>query len=77
MKMTFEEYDKEVERFNQINVQAVYPTFRQIEMFKKDPDKWLLYACYILEKADEPVTNEERYSKKNLIEFVNSNLELE
>lgn len=76
MTITFDEYDKELERFEKIDLIPTYPTFEQIEMFKKDPEKWLLYCCFVLEKAEKPVTNEEKYSKRNLSDFVNNNLEL-
>ena len=51
-------------------------TFGVLHAIKKDPEKWLLYCCFVLEKAEKPVTNEEKYSKRNLSDFVNNNLEL-
>lgn len=76
MRLTFNEYDKEIERFEKINLKPTYPTFNQIEKFKKNPEKWILYCCFVIEKADKPSNNEEKYSRKNLMNFINDNLEL-
>ena len=76
MRLTFDEYDKEIERFEKINIKPEYPTFNQIEMFKKNPEKWILYCCFVMEKTDKPSNNEEKYSRKNLMNFINDNLEL-
>lgn len=47
-----------------------------IDMFKKDPEKWIKYCCFLYEFNPAPSTAEEKYSKKNLSGFINKNLEL-
>ena len=42
----------------------------------KHPDKFVVFASYLLETNDSPRNNDEKYSKKNLNRFVNSHLEL-
>lgn len=74
MQLTFDEYDRETDRFEKMNTEVTYPSFEQIEMFYEEPDKWLMYACYVLEKAEKPKNSTEKYCRSNLQKFVNDNL---
>lgn len=77
MVMTFNEYDGMVEKFENMQTPVYIPTFEQVEeIFKKEPEKWIKYACYILEKFPEKVTNSDKYVKSNIQNFVNEHLEL-
>lgn len=78
--MTYDEYDSLINEFERIKekdkVISVWPSVAQIDMFQKDPEKWIKYCCYLYEFNPTPVTAEEKYSKKNLNSFINRNLEL-
>lgn len=76
MQLTFDEYDSLMDKFSKINTETYWPTREQINMFEIEPDKWLLYCIYIYEKGKPPVNITERYSKKNLSEFINKHLEI-
>ena len=78
--MTYDEYDSMIDVFQKIKerdkVIPVWPSVTQIDMFQKDPEKWIKYCCYLYEFNPGPATAEEKYSKKNLNNFINRNLEL-
>lgn len=74
--MTFDEYDQEVEKMKTIETATFWPTISQIDLFEKDVQKWIVFCYYLLEYNQPPQTNEEKYSKKNLSNFVNQHLEL-
>lgn len=78
--MTYDEYDSMIDAFQKIKdrdkVIPVWPSVAQIDMFKKDPEKWIKYCCFLYEFNPAPSTAEEKYSKKNLSGFINKNLEL-
>ena len=76
MEMTYAAYDAMIDNFEKMKTPAIWPTYEQIEMFEKDPDKWIEYSCYVLEKAERPNNSAEKYSKSNLQHFVNSHLSL-
>lgn len=76
MQLTFNRYDEEMEKFEKMKTPVTYPSFEQIEKMKDEPDKWIMYACYVLAKAGEPKNNTEKYSRSNLQHFVNDNLVL-
>ena len=74
--MTFDAYDKEIEKMKNIETPTYWPTVAQIDMFEKDVEKWIIFCSYLMEYNDAPKNNEEKYSKKNLSVFVNQHLEL-
>lgn len=76
MEMTFDEYDEYLDKIENMKTKPCWPTLDQIDLFEKNPEKWLLYCCYILEKSDSPKNNEEKYARRNLSDFVNRHLEL-
>lgn len=76
MKITFDEYDKMIEDFDNIDTPTMWPTLEQIDEFEKEPDKWLPFCVYLLEKGSSPTNKEEEYSKRTLNKFVNNYLEL-
>ena len=74
MKMSIQEYVKIQKKFKKIKTKRFWPTPKQIEIFEKDPDKWILYACYLYDCGDKPITTADHYSKKLLHEFIKENL---
>lgn len=76
MKMTFNQYDELMDKFDKMSEHIYWPTLEQIEMFKKDPNKWLMFSVFLYEKNPAPTTDEEKESKKALSKFINSELEL-
>ena len=76
MQVTFEEYDKIMERFDKMSAETYWPSLSNIEIFKSDPKKWMLFCIYLYEKGKEPQNNQEKYSKRNLGNFINQNLEI-
>lgn len=76
MQMTFDEYDEIMEKFDKMGEHICWPTLEQIEMFKKDPNKWLMFCIFLYERNPEPSTDEEKESRKAMMKFINSVLEL-
>ena len=76
--MTFDEYDSLIKSYEAIQkkVPPLWPSLKQIDMFGKDIDKWLMFAVYLLEMNPEPKNRQERYSRANLLAFVNTHLKL-
>lgn len=76
-EMTFSEYDELLDDFNKMKkVPPLWPSIEQIDMFETDEDRWLTFAVYLLEKNPHPRNAKERYSKKNLLAYVNRHLTL-
>ena len=48
---------------------------KDIEKMEEDPDRWILFACYLYEGRTAKTT-EQKYSKKNLQEFIHRHLQL-
>lgn len=76
IRMTFQEYDDYIHKFNNINCKHIWPTPVHLEKMEESPEKWIIFACFLLETNPEPKNNTEKYSKKNLHRFVTKNLEL-
>ncbi len=80
IQMTYDEYDAMVERFERVKaggkVPVYWPTIQQIDEFEKDPEKWLRFCCYLHEMNPEPSNNTEKYSRRNLGDFINRHLVL-
>lgn len=74
-EITYKEYDNMLAAFENMSIMTVYPTIKQIDMMKKEPEKWLFTCCYLYEKGRKPVTNEEKYNRKNLWNFINEIIE--
>lgn len=78
MKMTYDEYDALTEKFEIIKkekqVPVYWPTVQQIDEFEKDPDKWILFCCYLHDHNPEPKNPGDKYSKKNLGSFIRNHL---
>ncbi len=77
MKITYYEYEKLQEKFQTIKVAPFYPNPVEIEEMEKNPEKWILFACYLYEKCNKPVNAAEKYSRINLKEFIYRHLEFE
>lgn len=76
-EMTFSEYDELLDDFNKMKkVPPLWPSIEQIGTFETDEDRWLTFAVYLLEKNPPPRNAKERYSKKNLLAYVNRHLTL-
>lgn len=76
MKLQFEKYDRLLDEFDSFNTDLIWPSPEEIELLEKLPEKHaVLYACYLYEKGIVKTTSD-KYSKKNLQEFINSHLEL-
>lgn len=76
-EMTFSEYDDLLDDFNKMKkVPSLWPSIEQIDTFETDEDRWLIFAVYLLEKNPPPRNAKERYSKKNLLAYVNRHLTL-
>ena len=76
MQMTYDEYDALIERFEKLKTPVCWPTEEQILMFEKNPDKWLMFCCYLYEFAPHARTEEEKESKHSMLRFINRHLEL-
>lgn len=78
--MTYDQYDELLDLFEKVKagekVPTFWPTVEQIDMFEKDPKKWIKFCCYLYEENPAPRTHEEKYSKRNLSGFINRHLEL-
>ena len=49
MVMSFEQYDALLERFQKIKVRTFWPSQEQLEEMEKDPDRFLIFCCYLYE----------------------------
>lgn len=80
LRMTYDAYDALLEKFEEVKengkVIPIWPTIQQIDMFEEDPEKWLRYCCYLHECNPDPKTPEEKYSRRNMADFINRHLEL-
>lgn len=74
MVMTYAEYDRLLEVFKQIKaketVMEYWPSVEQMDQFEINPEKWILYCCYLYECNEPPKNPTEHYSKKNLLAFI-------
>lgn len=74
MKMTFDEYDEILEKFEKMPKYVFWPTMEQVEMFRKDPEKWLLFCAYLYEMNPPPATKDEELSRYDMMKFIYDNL---
>lgn len=75
-KVTYDEYDKKLKKMRKMTLEPYYPTLEEIDIFYRDPKRFLWFAVFLYENNPKPRTNLEHYSKKNLGFFINDNLEL-
>lgn len=76
MQMTFDDYDLMVEKFKKVDTDTMWPTKEQLDMMEENPDQWIPFLCYLVEKSEEPDTDEEIASRKMMKAFLNKHLEL-
>lgn len=76
MIMTFDEYDEMINKFEEIDTHRFWVQVTLVEDMESNPDFWLPFLCYLLEKDDDTETSEEEYSKKTIKRFVNKHLVL-
>ena len=69
MVMSFEQYDALLERFQKIKVRTFWPSQEQLEEMEKDPDRFLIFCCYLYETGKKPVSESEREKQKAVISF--------
>lgn len=82
MTMTFDEYDSLIELMKnklikEKNIHPAYPDSTEIEKFKDNDDDWIRFAVFIYEFSPKPKTNEQRYARKALFQYLKKNLMLE
>ena len=58
-------------------VKKLWPTLEQIDLFEKDPPKWIFFACFLYERTPSPKNKNEEYRKKTLADFIWKYLYLE
>lgn len=76
MEMTYLEYDMLLDRFDKVAVTTYYPKPNEFDLMEEQPDRWLKYLCFMYEKGRKPLTEEEKYSRKNMQEFIYRHLSL-
>lgn len=76
MQMTFTQYDEFVNQIQLLKHVTYWPSIADLDYMQKDPERWILFACYLQERNETPHTNEDKYAKKNLLAFINSHLDL-
>lgn len=76
MQMTFTQYDEFVNQIQNFKHITYWPTIMDLDYMQKNPEHWILFACYLQERNDAPRTNEDKYAKKNLLTFINNHLNL-
>ena len=76
MKITFEEYENLLDKFDKINIPEYWPLPNDIEVMEKNPDKYIIFAIYLDSRCQSPHNMEQRYSKTNLCNFLIDNLEI-
>ncbi len=73
--VTFDKYDKTMEELEKKKTTLTFPSVDEIDLMRENPKKYWKFASY-LEMHLKPVTNEEKYSCKNLKAFLRECLEL-
>ena len=76
MIITYEQYDELTEKFEHITAKRFWPSPVTLEKMEQDPERWILFACYLYDFGEPPKTKAEQYSNKSLQEFIHNNLTL-
>jgi hypothetical protein len=74
IEITYDQYDQMLKKFEQVKASPYLPTLEQIDMWEKNPKKWLLFAIFCYEGVGKPQTKNEQYRKQTLLHFVDSHL---
>ena len=74
--LTFSQYDKMIEGFENIKLKPFWPTKDQVKVMEGEPERWLKYALFLDQQKTLPKTTEEILGKHVLRDFINRNLEL-
>ena len=74
--MTFDEYDDFIEEMGKSEKKTYYPSVEDMDQFDPNNRESVLFAVYLYEFGEKPKTNAEKYSRKNLQDFIYKNLEL-
>ena len=81
IKMSFSDYDKMLEKAKKnADFAPTWPDVNLIEEIEEninEDKKWLHFCCFISEYAPEPVTENDKESKKKILELINKYLILE
>ena len=75
MKIGYEEYDNWMELFKTMSKSNYWPNPNEIEVLENNPDLYIQFVCFLYECNDTPKNKEEKYSKKLLQKFIDTNLE--
>lgn len=76
--MTFDEYDALVASFTRINrsKQTYWPTPEEIAYMEQNPSRFVIYLAFRDETNEAPISQEEKYSQKNIRKFLRDHLNL-
>lgn len=80
IKMSFDDYDTMVEKFDKLGYRPEWPDATLIDELEENIKKnktWMKFCCFIAEKAAEPETENDKESKKKILELINKYLVLE
>ena len=76
IRMTYNEYEDMIDTFKQNHtIETYWPTEKQISMFEEQPEKWLKFACFLLEHNAQPQNADEKLSRKNLMSYINNEID--
>lgn len=76
IRMTFDEYDRLIEKFDHISVKACWPTHKMFTIeINKHPEKYMTACLYLLEKG-KTKSIEEEYIRSLIDDLVKKNLYL-
>lgn len=79
--MSFDEYDKMVDRFEKMGYRPEWPDATLIDEIEENVRNksiaWLRFCCFIVEKAPEPTSENDKESKKRMLDLINTYLALE
>ena len=74
MSMSFQQYDENVEKMKGMETRTVWPDTSQMEIFEKDPEKWIFFLIYLYEYGIKPKNKEEEYSRRSVNLFLQEHL---
>lgn len=76
MTLAYSAYDALVSSFASYETPAFLPSLDEIEMFEKDPSRWLRFALYLSEFSPAPSSDAEHYQAQLLSQFLYDHITL-
>ena len=74
-QLSEKEYEKIVNKCREMKEEtSFWPDITDIDRMEKDPERFLPFAVFLLEKNRKPETKKEHYSKQNLIRYVSDHI---